>query len=290
VLKEITDKGPLMPKHFEFQQRKEEWKGNWYGPSLTKQTLRALWHSGLVMTAGRKNGQHLYDLTERVVPPLLYNQPRVDDRDAVRELIWERHKSMGLLRPSASSEVWSLEVLSPGRKYAIPELVAEGRLVPVDIEGIRAHATPEFLATLDLPTLTPRVLFVAPLDQFMWDRKMIAQLFDFGYIWEIYTPLAKRRWGYYVLPVLYGDKLVARVEFWCRAGVLEIRQWHFEEGKLKRAFWPALEYAMKKFMFYCSATSVSVAEHIDTIVREFLLSVGSQCVSAIDNGLYVSTT
>jgi uncharacterized protein len=101
VLKEITERGPLLPKHFEFQARKEEWKGSWFGPSVTKQTLRALWHSGMVMTAGRKNGQHLYDLTDRVVPDHVRNQPIVEDVDAQRELVLERHVAMGIVRPTA---------------------------------------------------------------------------------------------------------------------------------------------------------------------------------------------
>ena len=85
ILKEITERGPLLPKQCEFQERKEEWKVSWFGPSVTKQTLRALWHSGLVMTSHRKNGQHLYDLTERVVPSHLYRQPMLPEVDAVRE-------------------------------------------------------------------------------------------------------------------------------------------------------------------------------------------------------------
>ena len=59
----------MAPRDFEFQQHRPEWKGSWYGPSLTKQTLRALWHAGRIMTHSRRNGQHVYDLTERVVPP-----------------------------------------------------------------------------------------------------------------------------------------------------------------------------------------------------------------------------
>src|SRR5436190_17801839 len=95
---------------------------------------------------------------------------------------------------------------------------------------MQAHATPALFALLDQPSLKPRVVFVAPLDQFMWDRKMIAHLFNFDYTWEIYTPEAKRKWGYYVLPVLFGDALVARAEFWARDGILELREWHFEDG------------------------------------------------------------
>jgi uncharacterized protein len=266
VLKEIEDRGPLMPKEFSFQQRKEEWKGSWYGPSVTKQVLRALWHSGLIMTSGRKNGQHIYDLTERVVPSHLLNQPLLDAKDAIRELVLDRHRAMGIVRPNASAEVWSYQVLYYDKKNALPEVAQRGEVVPVEVEGVKAHTTPEFLSLLDQPSLEPRVVFVAPLDPFMWDRKMIGHLFGFDYVWEIYVPEAKRRWGYYVLPVLFGDALVARAEFWCREGVLELRRWHSEPGDLGPLFFRELERALKEFMNYCSASRIIVEETIDARV------------------------
>ena len=267
ILKEIADRGPLMPKDFEFQQRKEEWKGSWFGPSVTKQVLRALWHSGLIMTSGRKKGQHIYDLTERVVPSRLLNEPIIAAKDAIRELVLERHRAMGIVRPTASAEVWSYSVLAYDKKGAIEELAGNGQIVPVDVEGVKAHATPDFLSLLDQPPLEPGVVFVAPLDQFMWDRKMIAHTFGFDYAWEIYTPESKRRWGYYVLPVLFGDALVARAEFWCREGVHELRRWHFEPGDPGPLFFSALERSLGEFMNYCSATRIVVDETIDPRIR-----------------------
>lgn len=268
ILKEITDRGPLMPKECEFQQRREEWKDSWFGPSVTKQVLRALWHSGLIMTAGRKRGQHVYDLTERVVPAHLLEQPPLPTNEAVRELVLERHRAMGIVRPSASSEIWSGEVLSYGKQVAIAELVQRGEIVPVEVERVRAHATPDFLSLLDQPPLGQGVVFIAPLDQFMWDRKMIAHLFGFDYVWEVYVPEAKRRWGYYVLPILFNDALVARAEFWCREGVLELRQWHFEPGDQGTGFHSELEHALSKFMTYCSATRIVATTQVAPSIRE----------------------
>lgn len=269
VLSELEARGPLMPKEFDFQDRKNEWKSSWFGPSVTKQVLRALWHSGKIMTAGRKNGQHIYDLTERVVPRHLLDIPKVEHSEAQRELVLDRHRAMGLVRPGASAEVWSYEALSYVKKEMIASLAERGEIVPVDVEGMKAHATHEFLSMLDQPSLEPRVVFIAPLDPFMWDRKMIAQLFGFDYTWEIYTPEAKRKWGYYVLPVLFDDAPVARIEFYCRNGVLEIRQWHVE-GPLPPGFWDAFEPALRLFLGYCSATQVKVAEHIDAKARKLL--------------------
>lgn len=275
ILKELEVRGPLMPKDCELQEYKEEWKGSWHGPNLSKQVLRALWHTGRVMTSGRRNGHHIYDLTDRIVPAHLYQQPMASEIDAVRELVLDRHRAMGLLRPTASYEVWSY-MYSPERALHIKELTKREEIVPVDVEGMKAHATPSFLKLLDQPSLNPRAIFVAPLDQLMWDRKMIQHVFGFDYIWEIYVPEAKRKWGYYVLPVLYGDSLVARAEFNCRKGVLELREWVFEDIKVGPDFWKALKKSLKEFMNYCSASEISVGEKIDPKVRDQFFSVAKQ--------------
>jgi uncharacterized protein YcaQ len=273
IMGEIAKRGPLMPKECEFQARNEEWKGSWYGPSITKQTLRALWHSGLVMTAGRKNGQHLYDLTERVVPRQYLEQPMLPEWEAKVELALDRHRAMGLVRPNASAEVWSYTIMYYDKKELVKELVKRDEIVPVDIEGVVANAPPEFLSLLDQPSLEPRVVFIAPLDQFMWDRKMIAHIFGFDYVWEIYMPEAKRKWGYYVLPVLYGDNLVARVEFYCREGILEIRNWHWEVNRPSPTFFAELEQSLRDFMAYSSSTSMRAEESIDAHIRDLAHSM-----------------
>lgn len=258
ILKELDSRGPLLPREFEFKERKEEWKGSWYGPNVVKVTLRALWHTGQVMTTGRRNGHHVYDLTERVVPEHLRALPMPTEREAKRELIMERHRACGVVRPSAAYEMWSYRIYVPERKALIRELVDEGALVPVNIEGVIGHATPEFLTLLDYPSLEGCVRFVAPLDQLMWDRKLIAQVFDFDYVWEVYVPEAKRKWGYYVLPVLFGNQFVGRVEFYCRAGVLEVRRWHQEPTSPQHGFKDVLEVALRHLMDYCSATRMEV--------------------------------
>jgi len=275
ILADIGRRGPLLPKECEFQARKAEWKGSWHGPSVAKQTLRALWHAGCVMTAGRRKGQHLYDLTERVVPEHLYNQPELKEEDAIRELVLERHRAMGLLRPNAAPEIWSYRINAAARKAAIDSLQRSGELVPVEVEGVKAHATPRFLEELDSSPIEPRVTFVAPLDQLMWDRKMVSHLFDFDYVWEIYTPVANRRWGYYVLPVLFGDRLVARAEFWSRSGTLELRGWHFEAEAPQAGFYPALEQALLRLMRYASAEQIIASDGSSDQVRSLVAGLSA---------------
>lgn len=276
ILKEIEQLGPMQPKDFEFQERREGWKGSWYGASLTKNVLRRLWNTGQVMTAGRRKGQHIYDLTERVVPPRFLAEPKLTEEESIRGIVMERHRAMGLLRPNAPPEIWASKIyLSAVRNGAIRDLVDRGDIAVVDVEGMKFHATSDFLAELDRPSLDPRVLFVAPLDPFMWDRKMIAHLFGFDYVWEIYVPEAKRKWGYYVLPVLYGDALVGRAEFRAKKGSLEILRWHWETEP-PPSVWPELEAALGRLMAYGSATTTQVAPGVDARVA----NMAAGCVAS----------
>jgi uncharacterized protein len=121
-------------------------------------------------------------------------------------------------------------------------LIEAGALVPVEVEGTRigrlvmaAEVTALDAAEAEVRAGTPvrgGVAFLAPLDPFVWDRDLLRSLFDFDYVWEVYVPAAKRRWGYYVLPLLWGDRLVGRVEprFERADGTLRILDWWWEAG------------------------------------------------------------
>jgi uncharacterized protein len=257
VLNELRERGPLTSSAFAYQVHKAEWQGSWYGPKLTKHVLRALWHTGEVMTAGRKNGHHIYDLAERIVPPELHRAPPPSDEESIAWLLKLRHRAVGLLRPNASAEVWSLNLPAAARREAIARLVAAGELVPLEVEGVRFHALPETLAQLDTAQATDRVVFVAPLDQLMWDRKAALHLFGFDYVWEVYVPEAKRRWGYYVLPVFYGDRFVARFDSRLTGGVWRVHRWLWEEGVTPDTeLLSALTAAAARFADYLEAESV----------------------------------
>jgi uncharacterized protein len=116
--------------------------------------------------------------------------------------------------------------------------VEEGRLVPVDVEGLRhtryviAEEEPLLAATAHATGGDPGVTFLAPLDPLVWDRRMLRELFGFDYLWEVYVPAAKRKWGYYVLPLLFGDRFVGRIEprLDRKTGTLTMLGIWFEEG------------------------------------------------------------
>ena len=253
VLSELRERGPLTSTAFDYQLHKPEWEGSWYGPKLTKNVLRALWHTGKVMTSGRKNGHHIYDLAEHIVPSEFYGAAPLPEAEMVAWLVRLRHQAVGLLRPNASSEVWSLGITA-ARRAVIAQLVQTGELVPVDVDGVLFHALPETLAGLEQPTPPERMIFVAPLDQLLWDRKAVQHVFGFDYIWEVYKPLAARKWGYYVLPVFYGDRFVARFDSRLKGNVWELYAWYWEPDVTPdAAMLGALTDAVKRFVAYLGA-------------------------------------
>src|SRR3990170_6036574 len=188
--------------------------------------LEALAEAGIIGIARREGNRRVYDLVERLFPTELLAQ-RPPEREQIRHRLLSRYRAHGLLGTGGQSELW-LNLNhggAPVRAELRHELVEEGALVPAVIEGVRGH---RFVLDSDLPLferagteveasippggVPPSVTLLAPLDPFVWDRGLLASLYGFDYVWEVYVPAAKRRWGYYVLPILYGDRLVGRIE------------------------------------------------------------------------------
>ncbi len=270
VLQELKKRGPLLGKDFEQQGHIKAWEGSWYGPKLTKNVLRALWHTGKVLTHSRKHGHHVYDLAENIVPKKLFKTKPVSEKESLEFLIKSRYQAMGLLRPGGGLHIWSLGVTPDQRNQAISELHQKGSLIEVNIEGMKFHALPQMLKKLEQPQ-APRMIFVAPLDQIMWDRKAVNHIFDFEYLWEVYVPEPKRRWGYYVLPVFYKDKFVARVDSKLTKGIWQILSWQWEV-KPDSEILEALGVTVRNFRDYLSAESISFARGLDTKTKSIIKS------------------
>jgi uncharacterized protein YcaQ len=158
------------------------------------------------------------------------------------------------------------------------ELVELGALVPVDVEGVRGKrfVLAEELALLQAPPEpTPSVAFIAPFDSLLWDTALVASLFDFDYVWEGFFPPAKRRWGYYVLPIVFGDRFVGRIEpridrDRARLEVLDV--WWEDAFAPRRAgrFVDAMRDALRAYLRFASADRIDWAPHLATEKRLFL--------------------
>jgi uncharacterized protein YcaQ len=250
LLARIRREGPLASTDFE-PRAAIEWY--WRPTNQIRAILEALAEAGVLGLARRDGNRRVYDLVERLFPgELLAERPA--ERDQQRHKLLSRYRAHGLLGRSGSAELWI--GTAPGKRPAqaagdpdrptrgdlLDELVEDGSLVPVSVEGVRGE---RFVLAGEVPLLedagrsggtpvesAPGVAFLAPLDPFVWDRDLLRALYDFDYVWEVYVPAVKRRWGYYVLPILFDDRLVGRIEprFDRRAGSLRVLDLWWETG------------------------------------------------------------
>jgi uncharacterized protein YcaQ len=211
----------------------------WRPTNQVRAILEALAEAGTLGIARRDGNRRVYDLVERLFPAELLDLV-MPPREAFRHKLLSRYRAHGLLGRTGTAELWlgtsprvgaiyglegDLPVAAAGRRELHAELLEAGALIPVAIEDVRgeryvpAEAIPLLaqaereVAAGDTPGgAPPGAAFIGALDPLVWDREFLRTLFDFDYVWEVYVPAAKRRWGYYVLPVLFGDRLVGRIE------------------------------------------------------------------------------
>lgn len=262
ALAEIDDRGPL--SSLEFTDRTRAHDGHsWYGPTRIKRILRALWIRGELVTHHREAGRHYYDRPERVIPPQYLHAPVPSEEEYHAWVIMRRHRAAGLLRPRSEQAIWSVCGDLATRQRAIAELVDRGDLTPAHVgpKHTLYHLPTEAVGLLNAAPLEPRMVFLGPLDSLLWDRRSTSDIFDFDYVWEVYKPESLRRWGYYVLPVLYGDRLVARFESRLDSGVWLVQRWWWENGIRPDAeMLEALRGAADNFAQYLGAGKTRVID------------------------------
>ncbi len=214
IIERIRADGPLSTADFKEHAHSIDW---WWAPTrAARAVLEALFVTGQVGIQRREGSRRFYDLIERLVPAELL-AVREPEEVANRHRLLSRFRAIGLMGATGQAEIFYATGDAKDRPRRIAAMVDEGILVPAEVEGQKA---PRYVLADELPILEeaeheptpPAVTFVAPLDPLIWDRRLMRTLFEFDYIWEIYTPAAKRRFGYYALPILFGDRLVGRIE------------------------------------------------------------------------------
>jgi uncharacterized protein YcaQ len=292
VLARIRAEGPLSSLDFE-RSPKVDW---WLGPtSVVRLVLESYSATGVLSLSRREGNRRYYDLTERLFPKKLLAR-EVPRREQLRHKVLSRFRAHGLLGVGGSGDLWG------GLGYAKPDptrpdwpsrndlreqLVAEGEIVPVEIEGMRGK---RFVLRDEVDLLSappdppPSVAFLPPLDPLMWDRSLLEPLFGFDWAWEVYMPETKRRWGYYVLPIVFRDRFVGRIEpriDRARARVRVLGLW-WEEGFAPRraeGFVEAMREALRAYLRFAKATRLEWASHLSSEKRLFSSRPGSTTCS-----------
>ncbi len=198
------------------------WSGNWHKKSkAARSVLEQLYTDGTLVIHHKNGSRKFYDLAERHIETSLLTAdfPCADDEDLLRWRVLRRIGAVGLLWDKNSPALLGIEINAAQRKSVLSALESRGAILPARVEGIKpvfyfcAEDEPLMYAvlagTLDKKA---RMEFLAPLDPLLWDKTMIAALWDFHYSWEIYTPADKRNYGYYTLPVLWGSDFIGRIE------------------------------------------------------------------------------
>jgi uncharacterized protein len=285
VLERIRAEGPLSALDFE---RERGPTTDWFGmpTNAVRAVLEACTVTGVLGLARRDGSRRYYDLLERLLPDdvLAHELPL---KEQLRHKLLSRYRAHGLLGVGGGGDIFSgLGPAKPdprwpdypGRSALREELVERGELVPVEVEGVRGK---RLVVSDDVellrapPEPPPSVAFLPPFDPLVWDRRLLGSLFGFDYVWELFVPPAKRRWGWYVLPICFGDRFVGRIEpridrADARVQVLDV--W-WENGFAPRradGFVDAMRDALGAYLRFAAARRLEWAPHLGTEKRLFL--------------------
>ncbi|MEW5826318.1 MAG: crosslink repair DNA glycosylase YcaQ family protein [Candidatus Bipolaricaulota bacterium] len=273
VLDEIRRRGPLSSRDIEHDASVDWWWGR--KKRLVGASLEVLSAMGVVLTHHRVRSERYFDLAERILPPEILGAPDPHPRDEDYQdwHVVRRIGSLGLAPATGAPEYWwgIMGVKGTAARSAVLRRLADrGDLVPLAVDGVarrlffvRASDGPALEAAGERRIEPVHAAFVAALDNVAWDRDLLRQVFGFDYCWEIYKPKEKREYGYYVLPVLCGDRFVARVEpvFDKKAKVLRIEGWWWEPGfRPDEATKDALATCTAEFARYLGAERVELGE------------------------------
>ena len=285
VLERIRAEGPLSTFDFEREQGPTT---DWFGAptNVVRAVLEAYSVTSVLGLSRRDGNRRYYDLVERLVPADVLAR-KIAPEDQIRHKMLSRFRAHGLLGASGGNDIFSgLGAAKPdprfpelpGRTALREQLVERGEIVPVEVEGVRGKrfVVREEVALLEAPPeLPPSVAFLPPFDPVVWDRPLLGSLFGFDYVWELFHPPAKRRWGWYVLPILFRDRLVGRIEprIDRDEGRVRVLNVWWEEGFVPRraeGFVDAMRDALRAYLEFARVGRLEWPPHLRSEQRLFL--------------------
>jgi uncharacterized protein YcaQ len=243
ILGEIEARGPLGSRHFEGAAGGGMW--NW---KPAKAMLELLWNRGDLVVGGRQGFQRLYDLPQRVLPAKVLAAPVPREEERLRELALRAVRARGVLTESGIVEHWRLRGGVASIRAAVAGLVADGLLRRLSVDDDGADVLVD--ASADLEPSTPRAaVLLSPFDNLLWDRPFARRILGFDHLIEVYKPQPQRRYGYYVLPFLRGERIAGRVDLKSERGegALVVKAFHREDGvRASAALDDALDRALHR--------------------------------------------
>jgi uncharacterized protein len=226
ILAEIRERGPLASRHFEGSTEGGMW--NW---KPAKAMLERLWNRGDLVIRGRQGFQRLYDLPERVLPKHVLEAPLPGKRERLRTLTLKAVRARGALTEAGIVEHWRLRGGVKPIREEVDRLAADGLVERVEVDDGGAPVVVPAGTGFDRPAGSTAVL-LSPFDNLLWDRPFARRVLDFDHLIEVYKPQPQRRYGYYVLPLLWRDRIVGRADLKSEraTGTLLVKAFHREDG------------------------------------------------------------
>jgi hypothetical protein len=269
IRKEIDEKGPLSSIDLDYGQT-VDWP--WAPTRLARAALESMYFQGELVIHHKVTTRKFYDFSVRHIPQelLLAPDPNLTEEQYRDWHVLRRIGGVGLLW-NRSGDAWLgiPGVKGKERNAALSRLLEQEKVREVSVDGLDeafylrsrdAGCFDRILSTDDTPA---RAVILAPLDNMLWDRRLVKELFDFEYRWEVYKPVSERDFGYYVLPVLYGDRFVARFEPGRdkSSGALVIKNWWWEPGlRQSRKLQSELLGCFKRFLGFLGCQSMQISE------------------------------
>jgi hypothetical protein len=283
VLERIREEGPLSALDFDRERGDEV---DWFGvpTNVVRAVLEDCAGAGLLGLARREGSRRYYDLLERLLPAEVLER-QVPLEEQLRHKLHSRYRTHGLLGLSGGGDIFNgigpakadPSRATPGRTALRSQLIADGALVPVEVEGVRGkrlvlREEAELLAAP--PEVPPSVAFLSPFDPLVWDRPLLGSLFGFDYVWDLFFPPAKRKYGWYVLPVLFRDRFVGRIEprIEREHGRVQVIGLWWEDGFAPRradGFVDAMREALRAYLRFAGASRLEWAPQLAAEKRLF---------------------
>lgn len=253
VLSTIEAEGPLSAEDFK----------EGVGSKTANRVLNLLWDCGEVMIHHVDGDSRYYDLTERILPKNLDTE--MPSREEYNRFMIEKYmRAYGLVDVRDWRFGW-LSLKGIQRKAVVEEMEKDGKLQSLKIEGVKHvyHVLEEYLSSLEAAedsSIEEKVHFIAPLDNLIWNRKLISEIFGFCYAWEIYKIPEKRQYGYYVLPVLHGTRFVGRLDpkLDRASKTMIINSLTLEEDRFEEDFVLELAVTLKSFLHFHDAAHLKI--------------------------------